>query len=193
MHASTRPSASRQPRTSTPDRALVLSLSRAIPRQTLETAVDATLDLRLDPWGRLVLTDRQGVSHLGVIPIRAFPISDPAGWISLCDADGRELLSLPGLSALPKETRDLLAQALGSREFVPVIQRVVQVSSHLEPAEWEVETDRGATRFVLKSEDDVRRLGPFSAMIQDAQGVRYRVPDTRRLDAFSRKAIDRYL
>jgi len=107
--------------------------------------------------------------------------------------EGRELECIPDLSALPKEVRDLLTQALGWREFVPVIRRVVKVSSHLEPAEWEVETDRGSTRFVLKSEDDVRRLGPFSAMIQDAQGIRYRVPDTRLLDAFSRRAVDRYL
>lgn len=155
--------------------------------------MDATLDLELDPWGRLVFTDGQGVRHVGVIPIRAFPISDPERWISLCDMDGRELERIPEPSALPKKARDLLAHALGWREFVPVILRVLQVSSHLEPAEWEVETDRGSTRFVLKSEDDVRRLGPHSAMIQDAQGVRYRVPDSRCLDAFSRRAVERYL
>jgi hypothetical protein len=141
----------------------------------------------------MVLTDGHGMTHVGVIPIRAFPISDPEHWVSLCDGEGREIECIPDLSALTKEVRDLLTQALGWREFVPVIRRVVKVSSHLEPAEWEVETDRGSTRFVLKSEDDVRRLGPFSAMIQDAQGIRYRVPDTRLLDAFSRRAVDRYL
>lgn len=154
---------------------------------------DASLDLRLDPWGRLVLTDGQGLTHIDVIPIRAFPISDPERWISLCDGEGRELACIPDLSALPKEARDPLTQVLGWREFVPVIRRVVQVSSHLEPAEWEVETDRGPTRFVLKTEDDVRRLGPYSALIQDAQGIRYRVPDTRHLDPYSRRAVDRYL
>ena len=32
----------------------------------------------------------------------------------------------------------------------------------VEPAEWEVETDRGHTRFVLNSDDDVRPLGPLA-------------------------------
>lgn len=164
-----------------------------VPRRPLEKMVDVTLDLRLDPWGRLVLTDGQGTTHVGVIPFRAFPISDPGCWISLCDGEGRELECIPDLSALPKEPRGLLIQALGWREFAPVILRVIQVSSHLEPAEWEVETDRGHTRFVLKTEDDVRRLGPYSALIQDAQGIRYLVPDTRDLNPYSRRAVDRYL
>lgn len=151
------------------------------------------LKLAQDPWGRLVLTLGDGIVHQGVIPVRAFPISDPAHWVALCDAEGRELACIPDLQALTPETRELLEEEMARREFVPVIQRVHQVSSYLEPAEWTVDTNRGRTRFVLKSEDDVRRLGPFSAMIQDAQGIRYLVPDTRDLDAYSRRAVDRYL
>jgi len=56
-----------------------------------------------------------------------------------------------------------------------------------------VDTDRGPTRFVLKTEDDVRRLGPYRALIIDAQGVRYLIPDTRDLDAYGRRAVERYL
>jgi hypothetical protein len=155
--------------------------------------VDSKLDLALDPWGRLILTDGAGVVHMGVLPVRAFPISDPGRWVVLCDAEGRALVCIPDLAALPLDTEALLAQELARREFVPVILRVLHVSSYLEPAEWGVDTDRGPTRFVLKSEDDVRRLGPYSAMIQDAQGIRYLVPDTRDLDFYSRRAVDRYL
>ena len=155
--------------------------------------VDTNLDFTLDPWGRLVLTLGDGESHVGVLPVRAFPISDPARWFVLCDAEGRELVCIPDLAALPPDNRELLAQELARREFVPVIRRVLQVSSYLEPAEWDVETDRGPTRFVLKSEDDVRRLGPYSALIQDAQGIRYLVPDTRELDRYGRRAVERYL
>jgi Domain of unknown function (DUF1854) len=157
------------------------------------TVMDASLRLRLDPWGRLVLTDGDGVETVGVMPVRAFPISDPDRWIVLCDSEGRELVCIPDLAALGTDSREFLAQELARRHFVPIIRRVLQVSSYLEPAEWEVETDRGPTRFVLKTEDDVRRLGPHSAMIQDAQGTRYLVPDTRGLDAYSRRAVDRYL
>lgn len=155
--------------------------------------VSAELDLSLDDWGRLVLTDGEGTETVGVVPVRAFPISDPGRWVVLCDAEGRELICVPDLDELPPEVRAVLARELAQREFVPVIRRVLQVSSYLEPAEWSVETDRGPTRFVLKSEDDVRRLGTCSALIQDAQGIRYLVPDTRTLDPYSRRAVDRYL
>ncbi|HYN76754.1 MAG TPA: DUF1854 domain-containing protein [Lamprocystis sp. (in: g-proteobacteria)] len=149
--------------------------------------------LHIDPWGRLVYVDETGVEHPDAVPIRAYPISAPGHWVILCDAQGRELRCIEDLAALPAAVRTLVEGELARREFVPRIQRVIQVSSYLEPAEWEVETDRGRTRFVLKTEDDVRRLGPYSALLLDAQGIRYLVPDTRNLDSYGRRAVDRYL
>jgi hypothetical protein len=155
--------------------------------------MDSKLDLSLDPWGRLVLKLGGGAGHAPVLPVRAFPLSDPGHWVVLCDAEGRELACIADPGALPPDSYALLVQELSYREFVPVILRVLRVSSYLEPAEWDVETDRGPTHFVLKSEDDVRRLGPYSATVQDAEGIRYLVRDTRDLDAYSRRAVDRYL
>lgn len=156
-------------------------------------ATESPFQLTHDPWGRLVLTDEQGGEHVGVVPVRAFPIGHPVGWLVLCDAQGRELRCIEDPDQLPEVVRALLDEELARREFIPVIRRVRNVSSYLEPAEWEVDTDRGPTRFVLKTEDDVRRLGPYRALILDAQGVRYLVPDTRELDAYGRRAVERYL
>jgi hypothetical protein len=89
--------------------------------------------------------------------------------------------------------RELLETSLAQREFMPEILRVLYVSSIMEPCDWEVITDRGPTRFVLKSEDDVRRLGPFSGIIVDAHGVRYLVRDTRKLDVYGRRALEQYI
>ena len=55
-----------------------------------------------------------------------------------------------------------------------------------------VETDRGPVLLTLNSEDDVRRLGPHRALIVDAQGLRYLVPDLRALDAASRRILEHY-
>jgi hypothetical protein len=157
------------------------------------TATQPPFQLGQDPWGRLVLTDENGLEHVGVLPVRAFPIRHPTGWIVLCDAEGRELRCIGDPAALPDHLRGLVEDELARREFVPVIRRVRNVSSYLEPAEWEVDTDRGPTRFVLKTEDDVRRLGPYRALILDAQGIRYLVYDTRELDPYGRRAVERYL
>ena len=82
---------------------------------------------------------------------------------------------------------------LARREFVPHIRRIVKVSTDVEPPEWEVETDRGPTRFLLNSGDDIRRLSPMSALVIDVHGTRYLIEDTRKLDAVSRRLLERYL
>ncbi|HWA98023.1 MAG TPA: DUF1854 domain-containing protein [Pirellulales bacterium] len=149
--------------------------------------------LQHDAWGRLVLIDAEGERHVGVEPVRAFPISDPQHWISIVDSDGRELVSIETLDQLPTATRKVLEEDLVRREFVPVIVRIERVSSGSDPSEWHVTTDRGATRFLVKSEEDIRRLGPSRVLIIDDHGVRYSIPDVGRLDAASRRLLERYL
>jgi hypothetical protein len=56
-----------------------------------------------------------------------------------------------------------------------------------------VETDRGRTTLVLKSRDDVRRLGPQRALVVDALGTRYLIEAIDSLDAPTRRVLERYL
>ncbi|HEY2893827.1 MAG TPA: DUF1854 domain-containing protein, partial [Pirellulales bacterium] len=72
-------------------------------------------------------------------------------------------------------------------------RRILRVPVDAEPTQWEVETDRGPTRFVLNSNDDVRRLGPHRALVIDSHGIRYLIDDVRQLDHLSRRIIERYL
>src|SRR5437764_1332377 len=99
--------------------------------------------LHRDAWGRLVLTDADGRQHAGIEPVRAFPLSDPAGPVAVCDAEGREVAWVESLAAVPAPVRQLLEEELARREFVPVIRRIVSVKPAAEPSEWHVETDRG--------------------------------------------------
>jgi hypothetical protein len=149
--------------------------------------------LSQDEWGRLVLIDSEGHQHVGVEPVRAFPLTEPDRWIALCDPDGHEVLFIESMDEVPGETRRILNEELALREFVPTITRIVRVSGDAFPADWDVETDRGPTRFTLDSEDDVRRLGPHGVLISDARKMRYQIPDTRTLDAASRRVLERYL
>ena len=82
---------------------------------------------------------------------------------------------------------------LARREFVPLIRRILSVPADTEPTQWEVETDRGTTHFMLNTSDDVRRLSADRALVIDSQGVRYLVDDLSQLDATSRRILERYL
>ena len=151
------------------------------------------LALSVDAWGRLVLETAEGTRHVGVEPVHAFPISEPGRWIALCDTDGREIVCLESLDVLTREARALVEGELARREFMPVVGKIVRVSGESTPSQWDVETDRGSTRFTLDSEDDVRRVGTHRVLITDARKLRYHVPDTRTLDAQSRRLLERFL
>ena len=150
-------------------------------------------DLRRDAFGRLVLTDAEGREHAGVLAVRAFPIAAPDEGVSVVDADGHELAWVPRMSALDEPRRALLAEALEQREFMPRLLRVKTVSSFATPSTWAVDTDRGPTSFVLKGEEDIRRLGPGLLIVNDAHGVQYLIRDLAAMDKHSRKLLDRFL
>lgn len=145
------------------------------------------------PSGRLVLTTAAGEVHEGVLPVRAFPVSEPGGGLSLVSAEGRELAWVDHPDALPAALRALVDEALAAREFLPEIRRVLGVSGYATPSTWIVETDRGETRFVLRGEDDIRRMGPGRLLVSDASGVQYLIRDLAALDRASRRLLDRFL
>jgi hypothetical protein len=144
-------------------------------------------------FGRLVLTTPVGEVHDGVIPVRAFPISSPGDGIALISPDGHELAWIDHLEDLPAPVRALVDEELASREFVPEIRRLRQVSSFATPSIWDVETDRGDTSFVLKGEEDIRRIGGSGLLVADSHGVLFLVRDLGALDHASRRLLDRFL
>lgn len=152
-----------------------------------------TLLLIRDPHGRLQLTTADGGVHEGVVPVRAFPIAAPAEGIALVGTDGHELAWIDRLGDLPDATRTLVEEELASREFVPEIRRLRQVSTFAIPSTWDVETDRGEARFILKGEEDIRRLGAATLLIGDSHGVQYLIRDLASLDKTSRRLLDRFM
>lgn len=146
-----------------------------------------------DTFGKLIYTDPAGQRHVGVTPIRAFPFTDREHWISLTNESGKELTLIEDVATLTEEARKILLAELASREFVPAITKVYSVSSETEPCEWDVETDRGRTKFVMKNEEDIRRLGQNGASITDGQGLRFVIHEIKKLDAHSRRFVEWYL
>ncbi|WP_290868483.1 DUF1854 domain-containing protein [Aquabacterium sp.] len=149
--------------------------------------------LARDAFGKLVFTGTDGVAHVGAVPVRAFPIAAPDEGLSLIGPQGHELAWVPRLSALPAAQRELIEAELALREFTPVIERIREVSTFSVPSTWTVDTDRGPTHFVLKSEDDIRRLGNGRLLIAASQGLSLSVRDMGALDKHSRKLLERFL
>lgn len=149
--------------------------------------------LARNAFGRLVLTDAQGAEHSGVTPVRAFPLAAPDEGVSLVGTDGHELVWIEQLGDLTPGLAALIREELAGLEFMPEVRRIKSVSTFSTPSTWEVETDRGDTRFVLKGEEDIRRIGGSALLIAGSQGIHYRVRDMRALDRGSRKLLERFL
>lgn len=151
------------------------------------------IQLRRDAFGKLVFTSAEGEDFVGVIPVRAFPIQAPTRGISLVRDGGKEVAWIDDLVEQPEAIRFLITEELEGREFIPEIETIRSVSSFATPCTWYVKTDRGETEFVLKVDEDIRRVGEASLLIADSHGINFLVRDMFRIDKGSRKILDRFL
>ena len=157
------------------------------------TEAQFPFQLKRHAAGQLVLINAGGDSHVGVVPVRAFPLAAPDEGISLVSTEGHEVAWIEQLQDLPAAMQTLLQEELALRDFVPEISRLQSVSTFGTPSVWTVETDRGVTSFILKGEEDIRRLGRNALLIAGSEGVQYSVPDMTALDRASRKLLERFL
>lgn len=145
-----------------------------------------------DERGRLIIRDARGREFRDVRPVRMFPITDPEGWISICDSQRNELLCIENMKAVPAEFRRILEEELNRCMFTPVILRITRstpIGSHIRLF---VATDRGATDIAVDTED-IYRLSGNRLLIKDLDGIRYLIPDLRQMNSYSRQILDMYL
>ena len=153
----------------------------------------ANFQIKRNAFGKLVLTDAEGAEHVGVNPVRAHPISAPDEGVSLVGVDGHELAWIERLSQLPAPERDLLEAEFAQRDFTPTLQRIKKVSTFSTPSQWTVDTERGETQFILRTEEDIRRLADGRLLIASSHGIQFMVPDRFALDRASKKLLERFL
>ena len=165
----------------------------AEPNPSATDAADIGWRLSRNRLGRLVMVTADGQTHEGVVPVRAFPIAAPDASIAIVDTEGHELAWIDRLDDLPADLRALVEGELASREFMPIISRIVDGSSFATPSTWKVVTNHGDTQLVVTGEEDIRRLGIQGLLIADSHGIHFLIRDRYALDAHSRKILDRFL
>ena len=152
-----------------------------------------TFSLSRNSFGYLCLQDQAGVTHEQVVPVRAFPIRYPNESIAIVDRDGHELVWLDSLDQATPSNQQLINEELASREFMPVLTGIENVSTFATPSTWTVKTNRGPTQFILRGEEDIRRVNKTMYLVSDTHGVQYLIQDIQALDKHSRRLLDRFL
>lgn len=145
-----------------------------------------------DNRGRMILRDTQGLEFRDVRPIRMFPITDPEGWISICDSQGTEVLCIESIEAVPADSRQTFREELNRCMFTPVIHEITRSVLEGDNVRLFIVTDRGATDILVEAED-VHRLSGKRILVKDLSGIRYLIPDWHQMNSRSRKILDLYL
>jgi len=149
--------------------------------------------LSFNPLGELVVRLADNTKHTKAVVVRAFPIAEPDHSISILSAEGKELVWIDDLAGVSVENRQVIERALQMREFMPEILRLDGVNSFSTPSTWRVQTNRGPTTFVLKGEEDIKRLSTTTLIVADAHGVQFLIRNLPALDRHTRKLLDRFL
>jgi hypothetical protein len=150
-------------------------------------------NLEKDVFGNIRLVLDGGQSYDQVRIIRAFPISDPENGFSIVNQDGHELVWFESFDQLSEDNQRIAHASLEQIEFIPVISKITDLNTYALPSIWDIETDRGATKLKLKTEQDIRRVSSEALLITDANGIQYLIKNRKTLDKFSKKVLDRFM
>ena len=152
--------------------------------------VTAVADVPVLSW----VGDRVHAAFAGAVPIpvtlvQARPLTDPDGMIAIIDAHKRCVGEVASLAELSVESRAVAQLELQRRYCIAVILRVESTLVDFGSRYWQVVTDRGPRRFLVRDpQRAVLRLPPDRIMLRDVQGNRFLIPSLAALDAASRLA-----
>jgi hypothetical protein len=155
--------------------------------QPLPKPPEPELHLERQPDGRLAAL-RGGVLT-PVRPIRCFPWSGPAAYISLRDDQDREVALVVDPADLEPASRAHLEDELAHAGFVLRIARILAIVDELEIRLWRVDTQQGARTFQTARDEWPRALPGGNLLLRDVAGDLYLIPPAAELEPTTRRLL----
>ncbi len=122
---------------------------------------------------------------------KAFPFSHSSCYISVKGKDNKEIGLIQDISAFSLETLSLFTEELERRYLLPLISRINSVKEEFGYAYWDVETDIGAKRFIIRKDNNsFIPLSENRVLVVDVDGNRFEIPDYTKLDSKSYRIIE---
>ncbi|MDW7656609.1 MAG: DUF1854 domain-containing protein [Bacillota bacterium] len=146
--------------------------------------------------GGFVRLDFRGTVYRRVAVHRCFPFSAPDEYISIRESDesSKEIGLILKLGDWDKDTQAMLCEQLELRYFNPKITRIKHVKEEYGYAYWDVGTDRGDCRFVVRmGSGTVIHIGSGRYIVTDVDGNRFEIPDIKTLSPQEMKRLDMFI
>lgn len=124
-----------------------------------------------------------------VKPVRVFPLSGKAGYVSFLNRKDREVVLLARPHDLDPDSRKTLETALEHVYYMARILRVDNITETMGVTLWEVMTDRGYAHFEVTDQRHIRKLPGGRLIIVDVDGSRFEIESVGRLDERSQNLI----
>ena len=135
-----------------------------------------------------------------IVPVRAFPITDPDAFVSIREPDtreggkGAEIGMIAKLSDFDEETEKLITAELERRYFTPDIEKIYSVKEKFGYLYFDVLTSSGRVSFVMNNpSSNIRILEDKRSLIYDIDGNCFEIPAVEKMDKASFKKIEIYL
>lgn len=112
--------------------------------------------------------------------------------ISLLTEDNSSIV-IDNIDSLDKLSRKIARDELEKNYIIPRIKRIVRTQIYLGNRYFEVETDRGDYRFVVKNPYTTIRESADGILIRDVMGNLYSIANISQLDKRSQHELDRIL
>lgn len=136
--------------------------------------------------------------YSGVFALRCMPVRDPNRYISLRyhDSENREqeIGLIRNLNDWPGEARQLIEAALSRRYLLHVVQRIASIKQFHNYLEFEVETDHGLMKFIMRYTGSAAiDYGATGKLLIDVEENRFVIPDVSQLASKERAMFERYV
>ena len=135
-----------------------------------------------------------------VVPVRAFPVSEPDSFISIREPDtkdvgkGSEIGLIESIFDFDEITIQLIKKELDKRYFTPTIQKIYSVKEQFGYLYFDVLTSAGKSSFVMNNpSSNIRVLEDKRSLIYDIDGNCFEIPEISKMDKASFKKIEIYL
>lgn len=125
---------------------------------------------------------------------RAFPFDYPYAYISVLDADSKELGLIADIDELGKEASEMLRGELERKYYTPIIRQILSLKDKFGFSYWKVMTDEGELSFTLRDTfQSLMKVGGTRIFVNDIDGNRYEIPNIEELDRKSFRKIELFL
>ena len=139
----------------------------------------------------LRLTLKNGEIIEDLEPRRLFPFTNHTMYISLLDANEKEIAFVRDLEELDADSRRAIEECFEEYYMIPKITRIISCEEKYGTLKWVVDTDRGRIQFDITNR--LRNIKTLPAtkrvIVRDSSDNRYEIPDYTKMDAHSTRIL----